>query len=170
MMRKSTTILLALGLSVFPLAGCGSVETEPESEVARTSAPAAIDETAPGLLNYEWHLEAFGKLGEEDELVPGTSITLTFKEGGTLTGTAGCNHYSTTFRTGPSGEFSTRALATSRMACEEPTMVQEQTYLEAFKEATSFDVGADRLQLFYGESEYALLFKGLPKEEDESGD
>jgi len=170
MIYRFLTILLALGLGALPLAGCSSTESEPEPEAAQTSAPAGVDETGKALLTHEWHLEAFGKLGEEDEIAPETSITLSFKAGGTLSGTGGCNNYSTTFRTGPSSEITIRAIATTHMECGDPTMAQERAYLGSIAEVTSYDVGSDSLQLFYGEDEYVLLFKGQPIDEAESGD
>ena len=170
MIYRFLTVLLALGLGALPLAGCSSTGSEPEPEVAQTSAPAAVDEAGKDLLTHEWHLEAFGKLGEEDEIAPETSITLSFDQEGALSGTGGCNRYSTTFRTGPSGEITIRALAMTQMECADAMMFQERAYLDAFTEVTSYDVGADRLQLFYGEDKYALLFKGQPRDEAESGD
>ena len=170
MIYRLLTILLALGLGAFLLAGCSSTGSEPEPEVAQTSSPAAVDEAGKDLLTHEWHLEAFGKLGEENEIAPGTSITLNFDQEGALSGNGGCNRYSTTFRTGPSGEIGIRALAMTQMECADATMVQERAYLGAVGDVTSYDVGAGRLQLFYGDDEYALLFKGQPKDEAESSD
>ena len=67
MMKKILLILLTLGVSISPFAGCASPESEPEPEEIQTSAPSAIDEASEGLLEHEWHLEAFGTVGEEDE-------------------------------------------------------------------------------------------------------
>lgn len=170
MINKSLTILLALGLSALPLAGCSAPESDPEPETATTAAPPAASETNPALLEHEWHLEAFGKLGEEDEIIPGTSITLTFKDDGILSGTGGCNRFSTTYRTGPSDEITVRAFATTRVECDEATTQQERAYLDAFTAVNAFDVGAGKLQLFYGESEYAMLFRGEPLNEAEPED
>jgi heat shock protein HslJ len=170
MIIRLLTILVGASLSVLPLAGCGSTESEPESDAAQTSAPAAVHETSTELLAHEWHLEAFGKLGEEDEVAPGTSITLSFDKDGRLSGSGGCNRYSTTFKTGPSGEIAVRALATTQKECDAETSERELAYFTAFADVSSFNVGADQLQLFYGEDEYALIFRGEPRDEAETGD
>jgi heat shock protein HslJ len=170
MINKFLTILLALGLSALPLAGCSAPESEPEPEAVQTTPPPAVDESSQGLLEYEWQLEAFGKLGEEDEILAGAPITLTFKGDGSLSGHGGCNRFSTTFRTGPSDEITVRAFAKTQMECDEATTQQENAYLEALADVNTFDVGAARLQLFYGESEYALVFKGGPLKDDKIGD
>jgi heat shock protein HslJ len=169
MPKKILLILLTLGVSISPFAGCASPESEPGPEEIQTSAPAAIDEASEGLLEHEWHLEAFGTVGEEDEILPGTSITLSFEREGSLSGTSGCNRYSTTFQAGPSGELSIRAFATTQMECAEETMYQERAYLGAFADMTAFDVGADSLQLFYGDYEYAMIFRGETRSDSESG-
>jgi len=160
-------VVFVVGLGVLSFARCSA--PEPEADPEKTRTVAAVDEASEGLLAYEWHLEAFGKLGEEDEILPETSIMLTFERQGTLFGTGGCNRYNTTFRAGPSGEISIRALAKTQMECAEETMYQERIYLEAFSDVTGFDVGADRLQLFYGENEYALVFRGESLGSSESG-
>jgi len=168
MAKKILPILLTLGVSILPFVGCASPDSEPETEEVETSAPAAVDETSEGLLAYEWHLEAFGKIGEEDEVLPDASITLSFEREGSLGGTSGCNRYSTTFQTEPSGELTIRAVATTQMECAAETMYQERAYLGAFGDVTAFDVGAGKLQLFYGEYEYAMIFRGETRGDSES--
>ena len=171
MIKNSRPILLALGLSVFFFAGCSTPESAPEPEATQTSAPAAVNEVDADVLDNEWHLEAFGTVGEENEIIPGTSITLRFKRDGTLSGSSGCNKYSTTFQTGPSNEIAIRALATTKMECAAELMGQEHAYVGALADVTAFDVGAGKLQLFYGaEYEYAMIFRGEPLEETEPGD
>ena len=171
MIKKSRPILLALGLSVSLLAGCGAPESAPDPEATPESAPSAVDETSADLLNHEWHLEAFGPVGEENEVIPGTSITLRLKGDGTLSGSGGCNKYSTTFQTKPSNEIAVRSLATTKMECGAELIHQEHAYLGAFADVTAFDVGAGKLQLFYGEDyAYAMVFRGEPVEDSEAGD
>lgn len=170
MIKKTLPILLALGLSALLLAGCGSSEPGPEPELAQTSVPSAVDPSSEGLLTHDWHLEAFGTIGEEDEVIPGTSITLRFKPDGILSGTGGCNNYSTTYQTESSGELAVRALATTQMECGADLVQQEHAYFAALADVTTFDVGAGRLQLFYGEDEYAMVFKGQPLEDSEPAD
>jgi heat shock protein HslJ len=167
MPKKFLVMVFVVGLGILLLARCNA--PEPEAAARGTRSVAAVDEGSEGLLAYEWHLEAFGKLGEEDEVLPETPIMLTFERQGTLFGSGGCNRYNTTFRTGPSGEISIRALARTQMQCAEETMYQERLYLEAFSEVTSFDVGADKLQLFYGKNEYAMVFRGEPRGGAEAG-
>ena len=70
----------------------------------------------------------------------------------------------------PSAPRCGATLAPARRSCPEETTQQERLYFDALGEVTSYDVGADKLQLFYGEDEYALLFKGEAPKETESGD
>jgi heat shock protein HslJ len=171
MIKRLRPILLVLGLSVSLFGGCDAPESTPGPEAAQTSAPAAVDEASGDLLNFEWHLEAFGTVGEEDEIVPGSSVTLRFKGDGTLSGRGGCNNYSTTFQTGPSNEITVRALAATKMECADELMHQELAYFGAFADVSAFDVGAGKLQLFYGEEyEYAMIFRGEPLLDSEPAD
>jgi heat shock protein HslJ len=164
-------MVLTLCLLLF-LAGCGSTDTG-EEPVSASEAPAAATADAPDedLLTDVWLLEAFGEIGEEQPRLDESEITLQFDRDGHVSGSGGCNRYSTTFKTGPSGEITFHAMALTKMACPEEIMAQEDAYLAALASATSYDVGAGQLQLFYGEElDQVLVFGGEPREESAPAD
>jgi len=87
-------------------------------------------------------------IGEPDNLqtVPeGTVITANFGTDGTLSGTAGCNSYATSY-TAQDGEISIEPVATTMMFCEEG-MELEQVYLEILGFAQSYHVVGGSLTL-----------------------
>jgi heat shock protein HslJ len=76
----------------------------------------------------------------------GTSVTAIFGADGTLTGNDGCNNYNGTY-TLDDDKITIGPLATTRMACEQATMDQEQAYLNALAKAATFTLGKDSLEL-----------------------
>ena len=79
-------------------------------------------------------------------LVAGSEITALFGADGTLTGTAGCNRYMTTYRvTGDT--IAIAPAAAGRKMCPEPAMQQERNYLRALARATTYRLGEDQLEL-----------------------
>jgi heat shock protein HslJ len=114
-----------------------------------------------------WELIAFiqeKRVGETDTLalVPldvlvGTEITAEF-EGGTLSGSAGCNTYGAAYTVdGPSLNIETPAA--TEMACGDPAhiMRQEQRYLNHLANVTLHRIHGNQLQLETGDG-WALVF------------
>ena len=68
--------------------------------------------------------------------IVGTEITATFTEDGRLTGSAGCNNYTTSY-TADKATIEIEPAAATRMFCPEPAgvMDQEAAYLSALAEA-----------------------------------
>lgn len=76
------------------------------------------------------------------------SYTITFTDGGNVSGVADCNRFSGSFNFTALDNFNKigiNQLATTRMAC--PDLSKESAYLEALKKVERFDVDGDILIL-----------------------
>jgi len=83
------------------------------------------------------------KFGEE------TEITAAFQKN-ILSGSAGCNQYNTGYQVNDDTLKVNQAIATTKKACPEPQMKQENQYLAALQGVEQFQVTAKGdLQLFY---------------------
>lgn len=92
-------------------------------------------------------------------LVNGSEITAIFGEDGTLSGSAGCNNYSTTYTV--DGDSITIGMAASTMMfCGEPegVMEQETQYLAALETAATYTISADRLELRTADGALAVSY------------
>jgi heat shock protein HslJ len=75
-----------------------------------------------------------------DALVPDTEVTLSFGEDDVVAGSGGCNRYSGLYEITGEG-LTVGAIAATRMACPEPAMSQEMTFLDLLGNVVSFDIG-----------------------------
>lgn len=79
-------------------------------------------------------------------VVADADITAEFAPDGSLTGSAGCNRYMTSYTL--DGETITiRPPGLTRRACASPVMEQEQQYTAALERAATYRLDADRLEL-----------------------
>jgi heat shock protein HslJ len=79
-------------------------------------------------------------------LAEGTTLTATFADDGTLSGSAGCNRFTGGYTTnGDSIEIG--PLASTRKACEPDVMTQEAAYLAALENATTVTIDGSTLEL-----------------------
>jgi heat shock protein HslJ len=80
--------------------------------------------------------------------IPGTELTATFAEDGTLSGSAGCNTYTATY-TATGGDIAISPPAATQKLCPEPEGVSEQetAYLTALPQAARFGMGEHGLEL-----------------------
>jgi heat shock protein HslJ len=92
--------------------------------------------------------------------LPGTEITARFAGDGTLTGSAGCNTYRTTFSTDRGG-IEIASPAATKKACAKPAGVMEQdaAYLAALPTATHYRVDGGSLALLRADGTYAVSFR-----------
>jgi heat shock protein HslJ len=81
-------------------------------------------------------------------VLPGTEITAVLGADNTMSGSAGCNTYSTTYQVNGSN-VTIAPPAVGKTVCSEPPgiMEQENTYITALAQVTSFQVSGDRLEL-----------------------
>jgi heat shock protein HslJ len=78
--------------------------------------------------------------------IPGTTLTARFGDDGSLSGSAGCNDYNGTY-TIEGDAITIGPLATTRKACEEAIMTQEQQFLAALQGSTSYRISGDVVTL-----------------------
>ncbi len=116
-------------------------ELKPE---IRCNGVILSDEEMNGLFNGAGDLVGTGWVLEE---LAGTTFvdtvpTITFGGDGTVTGSAGCNTFSGTYAVdGTSLDFG--PLATTKMACADPTMFVESAFLAALRGVTGWSVRPD---------------------------
>jgi heat shock protein HslJ len=128
------------------LMACGDTD-EPESEPA-ASDTSPIDDTS-------WKLSADTDLGAVE--LGDVVVTATFSDG-QLSGSSGCNRYTTTYTVDGSSLSITPEIAGTRMLCGEPENAVEQAYLEILPEAAAFSIDGDVLTLFDDDEEPILVF------------
>ena len=113
-----------------------------------------------GLTNTVWSATGVNNGNQAVvSLVNGSEITAIFAEDGTLSGSAGCNNYSTSYTI--DGDSITIAMgASTMMFCGEPegVMDQEAQYLAALETAATYTIAADRLELRTADGALAVSY------------
>jgi heat shock protein HslJ len=91
--------------------------------------------------------------------VPGSMITATFADDGTLTGSAGCNTYRTSF-TADRGAIEILPLASTKKSCGSPAgvMEQEAAYLAALPTAVRYRLDGGSLALLAADGTYVASY------------
>jgi heat shock protein HslJ len=91
--------------------------------------------------------------------IAGTEITATFAPDGTLSGSGGCNRYTTTYTTADGGIRIAPPAATQKL-CVEPEGVSEQetAYLAALPEAARFQIGEHGLELLRADGTFVATY------------
>jgi heat shock protein HslJ len=104
-----------------------------------------------------WELVSFRNETGMQAIIDGTTITAVFGKDGTLSGSAGCNHYTATYATDDDA-FSLSEIAWTEMYCLSPEgiMRQETDYLTALKNAVQF-AGSNQELTLWGENGTLLL-------------
>ena len=130
-MRKLTAYLLVLLSGLLLLLGYQSVQ-------AANPAQANSD-----LADTSWTLTSLnGQLP-----LAGTTITVQFGADGSVSGSDGCNRFTTTYTT-TGGTIRIRRPASTMMACPEPTASQANVFLSTLVAADEYEVRRDQLTLF----------------------
>jgi heat shock protein HslJ len=92
-------------------------------------------------------------------IIPGSSISSEFTSDGKVSGSSGCNQYSSTYTiTGSTIKIAT-PMASTLMACSQELMDQESAYLKALGEAKTFSVAGDQLTLADADKKSLLVYK-----------
>lgn len=135
------------------------VAEEPTEEAEPTAEPT-VDLT-PQLVDQLWLLVAFGDAANPAVVEEGTVVTALFSADGNLSGSGGCNNYSTSYEL--SGDELTvgSPIASTMMACEKG-MNQETAVLAALESAQRIAFSPEgRLEIFYdvgGSGERKMVF------------
>jgi heat shock protein HslJ len=129
-------------------------------------ALALLDEDGGQVLRFDvaspvgtWDTTSFLQDNAVSSPLPGTHLTATFTDDGTLTGSAGCNTYTATY-TAERGKIHIGQLATTRKLCTEPegVMEQEQQYVAALPQATAYTVEGEQLSLLTPAGTFVATF------------
>ncbi|MEA3334432.1 MAG: PKD domain-containing protein, partial [Chloroflexota bacterium] len=108
----------------------------------------------------EWILKSMGDPNAPQGVEAGTTITAVFIpekiDGGTVTGSAGCNDYSAEYRVDEQRIF-VSAAATTRKACP-VGMEQESLFLEALTDAETYLTFGESLEINYDDGDGQLVF------------
>ena len=147
-MRHYATILLISAVVIALLvAGC---TTQPQTAPV-TPLPTTMPVTTPGQPSIigTWSLVSTYSGGRAVSALSGTTITATFSDGGTVSGSAGCNNYVATYQIGRENAITIGKLATAKTICDYPTgiMDQETIYLQNLQGATSYAINGNTLNI-----------------------
>jgi heat shock protein HslJ len=125
----------------------------------------AVREPAP-LTGTTWQMTSYNN-GREAVVSPlrGTEITALFGEDGSLTGSAGCNSYATTYEL-DADNITLGSIGITFKMCTEPEgiMEQESAYLAALESARSYGIEGDTLELMDAEGGRAVSYVAAPEQ------
>lgn len=118
------------------------------------------------LTGTSWLMTRYNN-GREAVVSPlrGTEITALFGEDGSLTGSAGCNSYATTYEL-DGDEITIGPIRITFMMCAEPEgiMEQESAYLAALESAASYSIAGDTLKLTDAGGKLAVSYVAAPEQ------
>jgi heat shock protein HslJ len=119
---------------------------------------AASPEALP-LTGTPWRLSTFAGGDVVFSVIDGTDVTMVFSADGTVSGSAGCNGYTGTYRSaGTTMAFS--SLETTAERCGGPLMAQESAFLGAVRRVASASIEGTQLLLLDGHDDVLLSFDG----------
>ena len=91
-----------------------------------------------------WVLDTIGDAVAVSSIIAGTDPTLEITND-RVNGSTGCNRFFGSLTFDPDGTFVTGDLGSTKMACEQGVMRQEQTILETLSNAARYEIEGDRL-------------------------
>jgi heat shock protein HslJ len=111
--------------------------------VAFLALSACTSSSSQSLVGQPWLLtELNGQVP-----IPNTTITAEFTEDGSVSGSSGCNQYTTSYTVDGDQLNFGEQVASTMMACLEPVMEQEREYLQALTATATFEIEDDVLVL-----------------------
>lgn len=110
------------------------------------------------LTGVDWRLVSLGPTGAEQNVVPGTTVTLRLGEDGRAGGSTGCNSYGGNYQVrGDTISFS-RIVATRRACLDQNANEQEHRFLSALESASRFRLSSNRLTILSDRARSVLNF------------
>ena len=100
-----------------------------------------------GLAGVDWTLTSYGPADAPAQLVENAPITINFSESG-VGGRAGCNTYGGSF-TFDNDTIRFSEMVRTMMACDGPTMEQEDAFLNALATTSTYEVSGSQLTINY---------------------
>lgn len=128
-----------------------AVEPPPTPEA---DIPLTTNES-PALVNTIWVANTLN----DNPITPPASLTLQFNDQNTLSGTDGCNSFSTTYTVSGSTLTIDSSIASTMMACDEAVMQQAATFTQTLIASTSFELGDGMLSLLQDDTA-GITFSG----------
>jgi heat shock protein HslJ len=156
----TTICLLALGLLALAAGATTYASTGPERVLSAANGsvapevvleavalqPAAQAQPAVGLAGTNWVLSSL----DGDLPLPDTTATLQFGADGTVSGSDGCNQFSSTYAQEGSSLTIAQPAASTMMACQADVMSQAEAYMAALARTTTFSANQRQLTLQEG--------------------
>lgn len=141
---NSNTKWIVVALAIIIVAGLvwymsNSTPTPPAVEPPSTpeaNIPPATSES-PALINTIWVANTLN----DNPITPPASLTLQFDDQNTLSGSDGCNSFSTTYSITDSTMAIDPAMASTSMACDEAIMEQASSFTQTLLATTSYQLG-----------------------------
>jgi heat shock protein HslJ len=147
--RRSGAAAIGLtGLLMLSLSSCGS---DDESSASTAAAPAVA------LEGTMWELTPGVDIGAD---VEGVAVSAHFANF-SLTGTSGCNDYTTTYVVDGTKLTIGPDIASTQKACPEPETAVEQAYLERLPKVDSYSIAGDVLTLSDDSGTAILEYKAI---------
>jgi len=155
-MKRLIIICIGLLVAAVLITGCTGQPAQPAATPAATAAPAqtmvAIPATPPATLtSTTWKLGWFDDTrGVWSKVAEGSTITATFLNEGRVTGSGGCNGYSTDYQLGMPPRIWFRRPVVPEHLCQTPSgvMSQESAYFTDLEWAETYSVTGDQLLIF----------------------
>jgi heat shock protein HslJ len=111
------------------------------------------------LVGTMWTLTTIASGDAVSSVLMGTDVTAEFTADGTVSGSAGCNRYSGTYRwTGDQLAF--YSLASTKMACADDVTAQESAFLASMEQVATFAIDGEQLTVMDGSGALLLGFDG----------
>jgi heat shock protein HslJ len=168
-MELESGVLSALGSSIrFEVNDSSLTLMNDSGEVLvrfSASEPGSITSMPWEVLRYNNGKDGFASV------ILHTSITASFAEDGTLSGSAGCNNYNTQYEIG-GASITIGPIALTQMFCSDPEgiMEQEAQYLAALQNATTYTIKLDQLNLLDAEGTRMVTYVARAEDPGVSGE
>ena len=93
--------------------------------------------------------------------LPDTAITAEFGDDGKVSGSSGCNGYTTTYSVSGKKIAFGEQVASTMMACPDQLMAQERDYVETLSSAATFEIAYDTLTLYDADGNPVARFEAI---------
>lgn len=155
-MKRLVFICIGLLIAAVLVTGCTSQPAKPPATAAATAAPTApssipTQSVPTAITGITWKLGWFDDTrGMWSKVAEGSTITATFLNEGQVTGSGGCNGYSTDYQLGQPPRIWFRRPVVPEHLCQTPSgvMSQESAYFTDLEWAETYSVTGGQLLIF----------------------
>lgn len=150
---KHSNIFYSLLLSTIIISSCDMIGQNHKTTEAQRDV--TLEETLWKLINFQ---DEDGQKSESGA----SEITLIFHETDTLTGKSSSNTYASTYSK-QNSRLDIQTVGTTEVG--EPEGSKYMIYLLALEDGQSYKISSNKLILYYGENDKALIFEAVAMEE-----